>query len=108
MIKDDYAKAKIPMLPVVKGVENAALQIFLYSILLILVTTLTILVSPSLGSIYLISSLVLGIILIYRSFRLYKSLDRSEAVSTYKYSLLYLFLLMTAVMIDSSVNFLEF
>ena len=108
MIKDDYAKAKIPMLPVVKGVENAALQIFLYSILLILITTLTILVSPSLGSIYLISSLVLGIILIYRSFRLYKSLDRSDAVSTYKYSLLYLFLLMGAVMIDSSVNFLEF
>ena len=62
----------------------------------------------SLGTIYLISSLILGFLLIYKSFRLYKSLERSDAVSTYKYSLLYLFLLMLAVMIDSSVNFLDF
>ena len=66
MIKDDYAKAKIPMLPVVKGVENASLQILLYSILLILITTLTVLVSSVLGGIYLISSILLGLILVYK------------------------------------------
>ena len=108
MIKDDYAKAEIPMLPVVKGIENASLQILLYSILLIIITTLTVLVSSTLSSIYLLSSVLLGIILIYKSFKLYKSLDRKDAVSTYTFSLLYLFLLMTAVMVDSSINFLEF
>ena len=55
MIKDDYAKAEIPMLPVVKGIENASLQILLYSILLIIITTLTVLVSSILSSIYLLS-----------------------------------------------------
>jgi len=108
MIKDDYAKAKIPMLPVVKGVENASLQILLYSILLILITTLTVLVSSVLGGIYLISSILLGLILVYKSFKLYKTLERKEAVSTYKFSLLYLFVLMGVVMIDSSINFIEF
>ena len=108
MIKDDYAKAEIPMLPVVKGIENASLQILLYSILLIIITTLTVLVSSILSSIYLLSSILLGIILIYKSYKLYKTLERKDAVSTYTFSLLYLFLLMTAVMVDSSINFLEF
>ena len=108
MIKDDYAKAEIPMLPVVKGIENASLQILLYSILLIIITTLTVLVSSILSSIYLLSSILLGVILIYKSYKLFKTLERKDAVSTYTFSLLYLFLLMTAVMVDSSINFLEF
>jgi len=107
MIKDDYEKAKIPMLPVVKGVKNASLQIFLYSILLLLITTLTVTVATSLGWIYLISSIILGLILILKSYNLYKRLDKPSAVSTYTYSLLYLFILVGVIMIDSSIKFLE-
>ena len=107
MIKDDYEKAKIPMLPVVKGVKNASLQILLYSILLLLITTLTVTVSASLGWIYVIGSIILGMILIIKSYKLYKNLDRPSAVSTYTYSLLYLFLLVAVIMLDSSIKFLE-
>jgi len=107
MIKDDYEKAKIPMLPVVKGVKNASLQILLYSILLLFITMLTVTVSASLGWGYLICSIILGLILIVKSYNLYKRLDRPSAVSAYTFSLLYLFLLIGAIMIDSSINFLE-
>ena len=108
MIKDDYEKANIPMLPVVKGIKNASLQILLYSVLLMFISLLTVTISSSLGWIYVSSSIFLGTILIVRSYKLFKNLDRASAVSTYKFSLLYLFLLIGTVMIDSSVNFLEF
>tara|TARA_Y100001970_G_scaffold126027_1_gene155865 strand:+ start:36670 stop:37548 length:879 start_codon:yes stop_codon:yes gene_type:complete len=107
MIKDDYEKANIPMLPVVKGIKNASLQILLYSILLVLITTLTVTISSSLGWIYVISSIILGAILIIMAFQLYKKQDRASAVSIYKYSLLYLFLLIGFVMADSSIKYLE-
>lgn len=107
MIKDDYAKVNIPMLPVVKGVKNASMQILLYSILLVFITILIVTISPSLGWIYVISSIILGIILIIKAFDLFKSQDRTSAVSIYKYSLIYLFLLIGFIMIDSSINFLE-
>ena len=107
MIKDDYAKVNIPMLPVVKGVKNASMQILLYSILLVFITILIVTISPSLGWIYVISSIILGIILIIKAFYLFKIQDRTSAVSIYKYSLIYLFLLIGFIMIDSSINFLE-
>lgn len=107
MIKDDYEKANIPMLPVVKGIKNASLQILLYSILLVLITTLTATISSSLGWVYITSSIILGTILIIMAFQLYKKQDRTSAVSIYKYSLLYLFLLIGFVMADSSINYLE-
>ena len=34
MIKDDYAKADIPMLPVVRGVKHTTIQIMLYTVIL--------------------------------------------------------------------------
>ena len=107
MIKDDYERAKIPMLPVVKGIKNASLQIFLYCILLMFISLLIVTIASSLGWIYVTSSIVLGAILIAKSYKLLKKLDRPSAVSTYKFSLLYLFLLIGAVMIDSSVIFME-
>ncbi|MBL06886.1 MAG: protoheme IX farnesyltransferase [Chloroflexi bacterium] len=107
MIKDDYERAKIPMLPVVKGIKNASLQIFLYCILLMFISLLIVTIASSLGWIYVTSSIVLGAILIAKSYKLLKQLDRPSAVSTYKFSLLYLFLLIGAVMIDSSVIFME-
>ena len=107
MIKDDYEKANIPMLPVVKGTKNASLQILLYSILLVFITTLTVTISSSLGWIYIISSIILGFILIIMAYQLYQKQDRESAVSIYKYSLLYLFLLIGFVMADSSIVYLE-
>ena len=71
------------------------------------ISLLTVTISSSLGWIYVSSSILLGTILLVKSYKLLKNLDRPSAVSTYKFSLLYLFLLIGAVMIDSSVTFLE-
>ena len=108
MIKDDYEKAKIPMLPVVKGIKNTALQIFLYSIILLLITLLTGVVADSLGWLFMISSVIFGGIFIYKSFKLFKIANKKEAKSTYIFSLLYLFVIMSFVIIDSSIKFMEF
>ena len=108
MIKDDYEKAKIPMLPVVKGIKNTSLQIFLYSIILLFITVLTGVVANSLGWIFMISSILVGGIFIYKSFKLFKIANKKEAISTYIYSLLYLFVIMSLVIVDSSIKFMEF
>ena len=108
MIKDDYEKAKIPMLPVIKGIKNTSLQIFLYSIILLFITILTGVVANSLGWIFMISSMLAGGIFIYKSFKLFKIANKKEAISTYIYSLLYLFVIMSLVIVDSSIQFMEF
>ena len=108
MIKDDYEKAKIPMLPVVKGIKNTALQIFLYSIILLLITLLTGVGADCLGWLFMISSVIFGGIFIYKSFKLFKIANKKEAKSTYIFSLLYLFVIMSFVIIDSSIKFMEF
>ena len=95
------------MLPVVMGIKNASLQILLYSLLLMFISLLAVTVSSSLGWIYVSTSIFLGTILLIKSYKLFRNLDRPSAVSTYKFSLLYLFVLIGAVMVDSSITFLE-
>lgn len=104
MIKNDYARAGIPMLPVVHGDEQTKLQILLYSVLVVAVTVLYTAANPALGYIYLTGSIVLGAGLIYYAARLYRGAPRGFAWSLYKFSLLYLALLFVFVMVDSVVS----
>tara|TARA_Y100001936_G_C16019519_1_gene638589 strand:+ start:123 stop:980 length:858 start_codon:yes stop_codon:yes gene_type:complete len=103
MIKDDYAEAGIPMLPVVKGDHETKKQIVLYVILL-LALTLMMLVTREVGWIYGVASAFLGIVYLYYAISLYKSEGRIKAKPAYLYSLVYLALLFVLVMIDSSVT----
>ena len=63
LLKDDYAKAKIPMLPVVSSIEETAKQIVRYSVFLVLITIVFSL-HNSVSYIYLSSSILLGAILV--------------------------------------------
>ena len=101
MIKDDYARANIPMLPVVMGVKHTTKQILLYTAVLSVLTILFGFVSQPLGWIYTVGSGSLNCILIWYAYRLVKDPDRPAATILYKYSLLYLALFFLLIMIDS-------
>ncbi|MQG37363.1 MAG: protoheme IX farnesyltransferase [SAR202 cluster bacterium] len=101
MIKDDYARANIPMLPVVMGIRHTTKQILLYTVVLAVLTILFGFVSHALGWIYTIGSASLNLALFWYAYQLFKEPDRPTATKLYKYSLLYLALFFLLVMIDS-------
>jgi heme o synthase len=103
MIKDDYAKADIPMLPVVRGVEHTSIQIMLYTVILSVVTIMFGIVSDALSWIYMIGASGLCLAFFWYAYKLIKAPDRPAAVSLYKYSLLFLALFFVIVMVDAVV-----
>lgn len=103
LIKDDYENAGVPMLPVVHGIRATVIQIAMYTLLTALVSAMP-LFQPQVGSIYLGSALLLNIVLIVRTIQLYKSPERPQAVSLYKYSMLYLALLFLMLAVDRAVS----
>lgn len=104
LLKDDYAKAGIPMLPVVSGVANTKRQIFIYSWLLLVLMVATTFVISDLHLIYGITSILMTLIFIGMAWRLMKRSDIEFAKPTYLFSLAYLGLIFVAVMIDSVVT----
>jgi len=102
LMKDEYAKAGIPMLPVVRGEDETRRQILLYTVLLYAVTQLPF-CAGGLGIAYLIPSMLLGGVFVYFSYRLLRSADRRWALRTYLYSLAYLALLFLSVAIAANV-----
>ena len=99
LMKDDYAKAGVPMLPVVRGERETRKQILLYSLLLYAVTQLPF-CAGGFDGIYLAASITLGAIFIAGAVRLYRGADRRSALWLYLYSLAYLALLFAAMVAD--------
>ncbi|HET9593584.1 MAG TPA: heme o synthase [Solirubrobacterales bacterium] len=102
LMKDEYAKAGIPMLPVVRGEEETRRQILLYTVLLYAVTQLPF-CAGGLGIAYLVPSMLLGAGFIYFSTRLYRSRERRWALRTYLFSLAYLAALFLSMAIAANV-----
>ncbi|HYM55880.1 MAG TPA: heme o synthase [Solirubrobacteraceae bacterium] len=99
LMKDEYRKVGVPMLPVVRGEEETRRQILLYSVLLYAVTQLPF-CAGGLGTVYLVASLVLGVGFIAGAVRLYRRRDRRSALRLYLFSLAYLALLFCAMVAD--------
>ena len=97
--KDDYEKAGIPMLPVTHGNEFTRKYILLYTILLVLVTILPYLSGLS-GLIYLVAALSLGGYFLYYAIRLRSDEGIDLPMRVFRYSIIYLMLLFTALLID--------
>lgn len=97
--RDDYAKVNIPMLPVTHGVEFTGLHIIFYTILLFLISLLPYLIGMS-GLIYLIAALILGIGFLYYVVRLKYWPNVYLPMRTFWFSILYLFMLFTALLLD--------
>jgi protoheme IX farnesyltransferase len=102
LMKDEYAKAGIPMLPVVRGEDETRRQILLYTVLLYAVTQLPF-CAGGLGIVYVIPSILLGGAFIYFAVRLLRSGDRRWALRTYLFSLGYLALLFLSMAIAANV-----
>jgi protoheme IX farnesyltransferase len=99
LMKDEYERVGVPMLPVVRGEQETRKQILLYAILLWAVTQLPY-CAGGLGPFYLVSSLVLGGLLIGGAIVLYRRADRRSALRLYLFSLVYLALLFGAMVVD--------
>jgi protoheme IX farnesyltransferase len=102
LIKDDYARTGIPMLPVVDGEAETRRQILLYGWLLLAITALP-LAGGLFGSLYAAGALVLGIVFIALCIRLHRRADRRSALLLFHYSLLYLALLFVTMALDHAV-----
>jgi protoheme IX farnesyltransferase len=102
LMKDDYARAGVPMLPVVRGEAETRRQILLYTVLLYAVTQLPF-CAGAFGVEYLIASMALGGAFIYCAVRLLRSADRRWALRTYLFSLAYLALLFLSMPLDRFV-----
>ena len=96
---EEYKKAKIPMLPVTHGIKFTKLCIFLYTILLLIVSILPFLVGMS-GIIYLASALFSGFYFIYYAIKLLFINDNKFALKTFNYSIIYLLIIFSGLLID--------
>jgi heme o synthase len=99
LMKDEYAKVSVPMMPVVRGERETRRQILLYTLLLYAITQLPF-CAGEFGVFYLIASLVLGLAFIGGSVLLYRRADRRTALRLYLFSLCYLALLFGAMVAD--------
>ena len=104
ILKDDYEKAGVPMLPVVAGVHSTKKQIFAYTWILLVLMIATVLLAPGLGVIYGIISLSLTFIFIGFTWRLLKQDGIGFAKATYLFSLAYLAILFLAVIIEGRLQ----
>ena len=103
LIRDDYAAAGVPMLPVVEGEATARRAILLYTLLLLPLTVLFFLVTSILGLLYLGGGLLLGVGFVFYALRLLQRQERVFAARVYRYSLLYLALLFAVIMVDAAL-----
>jgi protoheme IX farnesyltransferase len=99
LIKRDYAAARIPMLPVVRGDAETARRIVLYSLGLVASTAVPF-ATGSFGAVYLAAALTLGAVLVWLAWRLRRETTPTRAARLFHYSLLYLALLFVAVALD--------
>jgi protoheme IX farnesyltransferase len=99
LMKDEYARVGIPMMPVVRGEHETRRQIILYALLLYAITQLPFCVG-AFGFTYLAVSSVLGLAFVVGAVRLYRRADRRAALQLYLFSLVYLALLFGAMVAD--------
>jgi protoheme IX farnesyltransferase len=98
----EYARAGVPMLPVVRGERNTRWQIWLYTLELVALTLLLPVLGMA-GSVFWISAILLGAILIYVAWQVWKVGGNKIAYRMYRYSSMYLALLFFALVVDALV-----
>jgi protoheme IX farnesyltransferase len=102
LMKDEYARAGVPMMPVVRGEAETRRQILLYAVLLYAVSQLPF-CAGAFGAVYLVCSVALGAAFIYGAWRLMRNPSRRTALRLYLYSLAYLALLFAAMVADAKL-----
>ena len=99
LMKDEYARVGVPMMPVARGERETRRQILLYTLLLYAVSQLPF-CAGEFGGIYLVASMTLGWAFIGGAVWLYRRADRRAALRLYLFSLAYLALLFGTMVAD--------
>lgn len=99
---NEYARAGVPMMPVIRGEAETRKQMLIYTVILVFIS-LSMSVFQFAGNVYLVSALVLGIGLIFAAWRVYRTDSNKIAWQMYRYSSMYLMFLFIALMIDAVV-----
>ncbi len=97
--RNDYARAGVPMLPVVRGEKETRWQILIYTIELVALTLFLPLFGLG-GSIYLVGAAALGGWLLLAAWKVWKQEGNKVAWKMYRYSSMYLAFLFVVLMID--------
>jgi protoheme IX farnesyltransferase len=97
LIKENYAAAKVPMLPVVRGDDETTRQIVWYSLVMV---AFTLAVGLWLGPLYSAAAALLGAVFLVMAWQLRRMPTRRNAGVLFHYSLLYLALLFVAAAVD--------
>lgn len=100
--RKDYARAGVPMLPVVRGEKATRTQIFIYTLELVALTLLLPLFGLG-GSIYFVAALVLGGALLYSAWKVWQLGGNKVAWKMYRHSSMYLAFLFVALMVDALI-----
>ena len=100
LMKDEYARVGVPMMPVVRGEVETRRQIVLYTALLIVLTLLPV-AFGFFGAVYGVVAAALGAVFLRLSVHLQRSGERRDALRTYLFSLAYLALLFCAMVLDA-------
>lgn len=95
----DYENAGLPMLPITHGGRFTRLHILLYTLALLATTLMPFIIGMS-GFPYLIAALVLGLMFVRYAWRLYRNYSDELARKTFRFSIVYLALLFSALLID--------
>ncbi len=102
LMKDEYARVGVPMMPVVHGEAETRRQIVLYTALLVVLTLLPV-AFGFFGALYAAAAIALGGAFLVLAVRLQRRADRPSALRTYLYSLAYLALLFCAMVLDAQI-----
>ena len=102
---DDYSNANIPMLPVVSGIKTTKINIFVYSIILLIVSIVPV-YFEYFGILYFLSSSILGIYYVFLCYKLLTTSGDYSKISKkiFFYSILYLFLIFSIILIDNIIR----
>ncbi len=101
-MREDYAAAGVPMMPVVRGEDETRRQIFLYSLVLF-GTTLLLVPIASMGPIYMATAVGLGGSFVYRCLHLWRKPTDDRSWRVFTFSMLYLAGLFASVALDALV-----
>jgi len=96
---EDYRKSGLPMLPITHGPQFTRLQVVLYTLVLFAATLLPFTYGMS-GWIYLFGALALGVVFIAYALALWRDYSDALARRTFRYSIWYLSLLFSALLVD--------
>jgi protoheme IX farnesyltransferase len=102
LMKKEYERVGVPMMPVVRGEAETRRQIVLYTVLLIAVTLLPV-VFGFFGAIYAAAAVPLGIAFLTLALKLQRSAERRAALRTYLFSMAYLAALFVAMVVDAQL-----